>query len=621
MFQTPLQQFQFYDKYSRFSYLYNRRETWAETVDRAADYLYELSSGKLGGEYGGIRNAMLNLDVLPSMRLLAMAGDAARRTNVSIYNCSYMEVSSLDAFCEALLISMSGCGVGYSVESRCINQLPEVLPQTGIGSTMVIEDTTEGWVAALRRGLQSWFDGSDVQFDYSLIRPAGSILRTKGGRASGPEPLKDMLDFIRAKILSAQGRKLRPLEAHDIMCKVGDAAVMGGTRRTAMISLFDLDDHEMATCKHPESIKGNEQRWNANNSAVWDRFMTFDQVADFMNIVFDGQVGEPGIFSRLASIATKPERRKMAVFGTNPCAEINLRSNQFCNLSISVARYHDTASSLHEKVRLATIIGTIQSMATRFPGLRPEWAKNCEEERLLGVDITGHMDSPAVRLPSSLLSLKLTAIETNKVFAEKLGINRSAAVTCVKPSGNSSQLIDCSSGIHARWSPYYIRNVRVSASSPIYKMFVDQGVPMSPENGQVAENARTWVIHFPVAAPDRAITRNDLSAIEQCNYWRTVKTNWTEHNPSVTITYKEHEREGLTAWVYENQAIIGGISFLPHSDAKYSLAPYQEISADEFERLSKEFPPVDFRQLYKYEDSDMTTSAQELACVAGSCEI
>lgn len=621
MFHTPLQQFQFYDKYSRFSYLYNRRETWKETVDRAVEFLIELSNHKFGDQYADIRDAIYNMEVMPSMRLLAMAGEAARRTNVSIYNCSYSEVDSIDAFVESLLNSMSGCGVGYSVESRSVNLLPTVKHQTGEVSHLVIEDTTEGWASALRAGLTAWFNGEDVTFDYSLIRPMGAILRVKGGRASGPEPLKDLMNFARRTVLSAQGRKLRPLEAHDIMCKIGDASIMGGSRRTALIALFDIWDHEMANCKRPENIAGNEQRWNANNSAVWTSIMNKDETSSFMDVMFDGGVGEPGIFNRLAAEATKPAHRKSAVWGTNPCAEILLKSNEFCNLSVAVARHSDTVRSMARKVKLATLIGTIQSNATHFPGLRPAWSSNCEDERLLGVDITGQMDSPVVRNAANLSHFRDIAIAANREFANVLGINQSASVTCVKPSGNSSQLIDCSSGIHARWSPYYIRNVRVMSSSPIYKMLKDQNVPMSPENGQTSDNARTWVIHFPIAAPKGAITKNDLTAIQQCDYWKMVKLNWTTHNPSVTITYKEHEKPELADWVHENQKIIGGMSFLPHSDAKYNLAPYQEIDETEYARLAAEFPKIDFRQLYKYEDSDMTTSAQEIACVAGNCDL
>lgn len=534
-FPTVLQKFQFYDKYARFSYELGRRETWVETVDRAVNYLRELSESRLPDEtYERIRQGILTMRVMPSMRLLAMAGPAARRSNITIYNCSYMPVIDIYTFVEALTISMSGCGVGFSVERQYVERFPRIHRQ--IGGTprkWVVADSAEGWAEALRIGLETWFDGGDIQFDYSQVRPAGSPLRTKGGRASGPEPLRQMLDFTRARILARQGSFLRPIDAHDIMCVVGNAAVSGGVRRTAMISLFDFDDLEMRLCKSGDNIIGNEQRWNANNSAVWpDRELTQAEVARFMLDMVESGRGEPGIFSRQAALNTKPARRAPAEFGTNPCAEIVLRPFEFCNLSIAVARPDDTEETLREKVELASIIGTIQSMATHFPGLRPEWKRNCEEERLLGVDINGQMDSPVARDPDVQERLRHVAVETNRRTAEALGINPSAAVTCVKPSGNSSQLLDCSPGLHARWAPYYIRNVRVSAHTPMFKVLRDAGVPMDPENGQMPENASTWVIHFPVRSPEGAITRKDRSALEQCEYWLQCKTRWTEHNPS-----------------------------------------------------------------------------------------
>ena len=624
-FPTPLQKFQFYDKYSRFNYELGRRETWLETVDRATDYLKELSQEKLESSvYQKIRQYILEMKAMPSMRLLAMAGDAARRNNMAIYNCSYLTIDSLEAFPEALLISMAGCGVGFSVERQYVENLPRVKRQK-IGlkpEKFVIEDSAEGWGEALRKGLNSWFSGEDVIFDYSLIRPAGAPLKTKGGRASGPEPLRRMLDFSRTKILSRQGNFLKPIDAHDLMCAVGDSVVSGGVRRTAMISLFDFDDNEMRLCKSGDNIKGNEQRWNANNSAVWpDRELTQTEVAKFVIDTDESGRGEPGIYSRRAALSTIPERRQPAEFGCNPCGEIILRPNEFCNLSIVVARKEDDFESLAEKVEVATIIGTIQSLATDFPELRPQWKNNCEEERLLGVDINGQMDCEAARTEENMQKLKNIAVETNEKYAQILGINQSAAITCVKPSGNSSQLLNCSSGVHARWSEYYIRNVRVGAHSPIYKVLRDAGAPMDPENNQSPETATTWVAHFPVKSPEGAITRKDISALEQLEYWLKSKKNWTEHNPSVTITYSPDEVLDIAKWLWRHQDVIGGLTLLPAFDALYDQMPYIEITKEEYERLVQAFPEIDFSKVYRYEEEDLTTAAQEIACLGGICEV
>jgi ribonucleoside-triphosphate reductase len=629
-FPTPIQKFQFFDKYSRFDYDKGRRETWIETVDRAVSFLHELvvtNTGKdLGSEtYEHLRRMILQMRSMPSMRLLAMAGAPARRDSTTIYNCSALPVDSVDAFSEALLISMAGCGVGFSVESKFVEQFPRVQRQRGLAPVRhTIDDSAQGWAAAIRLGLQTWFEGGDVEFDFGEIRSAGAPLRTKGGRASGPGPLRTMLEFSRARLFARQGMHLRPIDAHDIMCMVGNAAVSGGVRRTAMISLFDYDDLDMRLCKSGDFEHDNSQRWNANNSAVWperglDQIQVMEQVLDMVK----SQRGEPGIFNRRAALDMIPDRRK--AFGyqdylTNPCGEIVLRKWEFCNLSIAVARNEDTFESMREKVEAATIIGTIQSLATHFPDLRSVWKQNCQEERLLGVDITGQMDSPITHDPEVMQRLQAVAMETNRKFAETLGINPSAAITTVKPSGNSSQLLNCASGLHARWAPYYERNVRVASTSPIYKVLRDAGVPMDPENGQTREDANTWVIHFPMKSPDNAITRKDRGAIEQCNYWLHNKVNWTEHNPSVTITYKPDEVVELTQWIWEHRDLIGGMAFLPSFDAQYAQLPYIEISKDEYERRAAEFPEIDFSKVWRYESTDLTNAAQELACMAGQCE-
>ena len=630
-FPTPIQKFQFFDKYSRFDYDRGRRETWIETVDRAVSFLHELVQDNTGVDLGGdlydrLRRMILEMKSMPSMRLLAMAGAPARRDSTAIYNCSYQPVDSIDAFCEALLISMAGCGVGYSVESRYVENFPRVQRQRGLSPLRhTVGDSAQGWAAAVRLGLEAWFEGGDVEFNYAEIREAGAPLRTKGGRASGPAPLKTMLEFTRGRVLARQGKHLRPIDAHDIMCMVGNAAVSGGVRRTAMISLFDYEDLDMRLCKSGDFEHDNSQRWNANNSAVWperglDQVQVIEQVLDMVK----SQRGEPGIFNRKATLDLIPDRRKRfgyQEYGTNPCGEIVLRKHEFCNLSIAVARSDDTLETLKEKVEFATIIGTIQSLATNFPDLRPMWKQNAIDERLLGVDITGQMDSTVVHDPAAMQALRAVATETNRLFADKLGISQSAAITTVKPSGNSSQLLNCSSGLHARWAPYYERNVRVATTSPIFKVLRDAGVPMDPENGQTRDEANTWVIHFPMKSPDGAITRKDRGAIDQCDYWLHNKVNWTDHNPSVTITYKPDEVMDLTKWIWEHRDLIGGMAFLPSFDAQYAQLPYIEISKEDYERRMADFPTIDFSKLWRYESQDLTNAAQELACLAGQCEV
>jgi len=635
-FETPLQQFQFFDKYSRFNYSLGRRETWIETVDRSVAFLRKLSKGLLPETiYHDIRQSILQMDVMPSMRLLAMAGPAAERNNIAIYNCSYMPVDSLASFSEALLISMSGCGVGYSVESSWTNQLPDVQPwkfnRPGI---IIVEDTTEGWCTALHDALEHWWNGYDVIFDMSKLRPSGAPLLIKGGRSSGPEPFLKCLNLLRDIIHPPATRhhrgvtKLRPIDCHDMMCTIGSAAVSGGVRRTAMISLFDYDDHEMRKAKDGVRIAEHPMRWNANNSVVWkDNTVPKNQrefAEDFMEMV-SGNTGEPGIFSRWVANSMRPSNRSYAEFGTNPCGEIVLRPWQFCNLSAAIARHDDTPTSLTKKVEIATIIGTIQSMATHFPGLRDMWKKNCEEERLLGVDITGQTDCAILRsewqATALMAQLRERVFQVNRDTAMMLGINSSAAMTCVKPSGNSSVLLNCSSGLHARHSEYYVRNVRVSSHSPIFHVLRDAHVPMDPENGQTRETATTWVVHFPVKSPDGAITRNHETAIDQCERWLRNKRYWTDHNPSCTITYKPNEVIDLMAWVWKHRNVVGGLSFLPWFDAAYAQMPYEACDKETYERLAAAFPIIDWSRIWLYEDHDLTNAAQELACVSGACEI
>jgi len=626
-FPTPLQEFQLYDKYSRFNYDKGRRETWIETVDRAVTYLKKLSKEKLAPEiYEKIREYILTMKSAPSMRLLAMAGPAAERNNVSIFNCSYLPMDSITSLVEELLIALAGCGVGYSVERQYIEKLPVVKKQTKrLLPMFTIPDTTEGWAEAFRIGLETWYNGEDINFDYSLIRRAGSPLKIKGGRSSGPQPIRNLLEFTKKTILNRQGEKLHSVEVHDIACKTGESIVAGGVRRSALICLFDMDDEEMRNCKNGNLV-GNQQRWMSNNSAVWNEELPQDKILAQMYEMFKGQRGEPGIFSRFNANKIKPRRRQDAEYGSNPCGEINLRPYEFCNLSVAIARPDDTLKSLADKVEVAAIIGTIQAMATYFPGLRPIWKKNCDEERLLGVDINGWVDTPLLvpknpELADNLKYLKEVAVETNRKYAEILGINQAAAVTCVKPSGNSALLFNCSSGIHPRHYRYYIRNVRVQAESPLKKLFDKYNVPMSPENGQKKETANTWVVHFPIRSPEHTITKREMSAVEQCEYWLAAKLNWTEHNPSVTITYTPAEIIDLIKWVDDHKKYIGGMSFLPLDDAQYDQMPYMPLTREEFEEKMKKFPIIDYSGLYLFEKSDFTNTNNELACTSGVCSL
>lgn len=625
-FPTALQQFQFFDKYSRFNWDWMRRETWVETIDRVMEYLRwlvaEQSIGSLDEEiWDRVQAEMLFQGAMPSMRALSQAGEAAKRDSLSIYNCSYSTVDCIDTFVEALRISTAGCGVGYSVERQYVESFPRIQRQRiGKKKYHLIEDSAFGWADALRVGLEAWFAGDDVEFEYGLIRPAGTPLKIKGGRASGPDPLRFVLDFCRAKVLSRQGSFLRTLDAHDMMCVIGGAAVSGGVRRTAMICLYSWDDHDMRDCKSGDFP---EYRWNANNSAVWPDGLSQIEITDQMMAMVRSKRGEPGIFSRSNAIRTKPERRAEAEFGTNPCGEINLRPQGLCNLTIAVARMDDTEEDLYRKVEIATIIGTIQSLATNFPGMREDWARNCVEERLLGVDITGQADCPLldrVTPEGALLreGLRHHAVAVNAEVAAMLGINASAAITCDKPSGNSSQLLNTSSGLHRRWAPFYIRRTRVSASTPVFRVLKEAGVPLSPENGSSVLNADTWVASWPVKSPEGALTRKDFSAVDQCNFWLLNKAHWTEHNPSVTITYQPEEILSLIQWVWDHREVIGGMAFLPADDALYQQAPYEEITEEQYEAMVADFPPVDFSLLYAFEQTDMTEAAQTVACVVGA---
>lgn len=982
VFHNKLQEFQFYDKYSRWNKELNRRETWEESIQRSVDFLRELSQNKLPEkDYQDIYNAMYNMEVFPSMRLFAMAGEAGRRDNNVLYNCSYLPIDSLESMKEVLSISMAGCGVGFSVEKEYIDQLPKPKERTGLIKTYQISDTAEGWCEAFYFGLQNWFDGNDVEFDYSLIRPAGTPLKTKTGRASGPKPLQELFDVSKEIIYNSRNRKLETIEVYDIVTKIGDCAVSGGSRRSAMICLFDRNDDKMLHAKDYGWWKFAPQRANANNSVVVDKDLTREEWAAIMYVMHNGGGGEPGFFVRKNVTNFAPRRKDNEKFGVNPslrkgtpilttngvfpieelvgkefeivnlngeisfaqcflsgknqqlweielgnktkyyatkehdwpivingkiqkcktedlqrgmyiakqknlslpygnkwnydegffvgwvlgdgcvairgdnnrpqlhitvseadmedvskpilsvlqkygsncklnkrerdglkawyevnttqsgildfllnevkldikkqsipqtlytiaseefrkgfvdglfssdggfyikknsqrislsssrpnllldvkkllgfygiestdsvretknaqfpngkdynrtyissvlridkssdrqhfgkcfkltvqrkneqlkqmhmrqnivssgiviksteptnlyedvyditvydnvhcfqidsclsgnCGEVVLRPREMCNLSQSILRNTDTIQTLRNKIRIATILGTIQSLATYFPNLRQQWKDNCDEERLLGVDITGQLDNIPLLTEDNLSGLKQLAIDTNKKYAEILGINQSVAITVVKPSGNSSILFDCSPGLHPRWSKYYIRRVRVNANSPIRQLLEYHGLKLYPENGQKYETANTLVVEFPVKSPDNAICRNDFTAMQQLEHWKKNKLFYTEHNPSMTCYYKPEELERIIDWIFENQDIVGGISFLPGDEHYYPLAPYEEITKEKYEEMLLTFPEIDFSLLQYFETEDNTSVSQEIACVAGVCEL
>ena len=574
------------------------------------------------------------------MRLMQFSGDPARRCNTCAYNCTFTAPTKLDDFAEIMYLSMQGCGVGFAVESQNIEQLPQIMKQSGKKlETHVIADSKEGWCDALTLGLTTWYAGKDVGFDFSEIRPAGARLKTMGGKASGPEPLRSLLSFARERILARQGRRLRAIDAHDIICKIGECVVAGGVRRTAMISLSDLDDVEMRDAKKGQFYMSDPHRSVANNSAVYEAQPTNAELMDEWVALMKSGSGERGIFNRGSLAATLPKRRtdyfKKVGFigedgvvrgsiGTNPCAEIILQSKQFCNLSEVIARAEDTEASLLRKARLAAILGTYQSTLTKFNYISKDWNDHCEVERLLGVSITGQWDSPAARESEVMRKVRDMAVKTNAAYAKRFGVPQSMAVTAVKPSGTVSQTFDCASGIHPRHAPYYIRRVRISATDSLFKLMRDQGVPFYPEVGQTMEDANTYVLEFPVKAPDHskeARFKDDLTAIDQLEYWKRVKVNYTEHNPSATISVGENEWISVVDWVQKNWEIVGGLSFLPRSNHVYRLAPYEAITKDEYEARLARFPKVDYSQLYAYERQDETEMKKELACAGGTCEI
>jgi len=628
-FRNPLSEFVYYRSYAKWIEEEGRRETWIETIDRYVDFM----RGKLGdklkeSEYAEVREAILKQEAMPSMRLLQFAGAAAEKTNVCAYNCSFVAPSTFQDFGDIIYISMCGTGVGFSVESKNIQSLPQIKIQNKKKlPTYVVPDTKEGWADAFVHGMKTWFNGEDVDFDFSLLRPAGARLKIMGGKSSGPQPLINLLGFTRERILRRQGRHLRNIDAHDIICKIGECVVSGGVRRSALISLSDLDDQDMRDSKNGQFWVNEGQRMLANNSAVYNTKPTETQfLKEWISLMESGS-GERGIFNRESLYKTLPKRRLeksvdyIGEMGTNPCGEIILRSRQFCNLSEVVARSEDTEEDLMRKVRVATILGTYQSTLTKFGYLGKEWKENCDEERLLGVSVTGQWDSKLSRDAEMLTKLRLESIRVNKIYAKRFGISESTCITAVKPSGTVSQTVDCASGMHPRHAPYYIRRIRISATDSLFKMMKDQGVPYHPEVGQTHDDANTFVLEFPMKAPGGAICKDDISALDQLEHWKIVKINYTEHNPSVTISVGENEWIQVAHWLYQNWDIVGGLSFLPRSNHVYQLAPYEAIDEKTYKELVSKMPDFDFSKIITYEMKDETEVKRELACVSGVCDI
>jgi len=628
---TPYSTFIAKSRYSRFIPEQNRREHWDESVDRYFAFMFDhLDKNYKWSPNNDLRleliSAVKNLEVMPSMRAIMTAGKALDRDNTAGYNCSYLPVDDPKAFDEAMYILLCGTGVGFSVEHKYVDQLPEVPDQLFDSQTTIsVADSKEGWAKALRQLIALLYSGEVARYDLSRIRPAGARLKTFGGRASGPGPLDELFKFTIAKFRGAVGRKLTSIECHDILCKIGEVVVVGGVRRSAMISLSDLEDDRMRSCKSGNWWEQNGHRALANNSATYNSKPDIGQFLQEWTSLYNSHSGERGIFSREASKsqAAKNGRRDSSFdFGTNPCSEIILRPYQFCNLTEVVVRAEDTVESLANKIRIATILGTFQSTMTHFPYLRKVWQKNTEEERLLGVSLTGILDNKWMGEVSdstakALEQLRKVAVDTNSDVATRLGIPKSAAITCVKPSGTVSQLVDSASGIHARHSQYYIRRVRGDKKDPLSAFLTSAGIPaedcvMRPDS--------TVVFSFPMKAPEGARLRDDLTAIEHLDVWMMYQRHWCEHKPSVTISVKEDEWMDVGAWVFRNFDEISGVSFLPWAGGTYRQAPYEECSKEQYEEMLSKMPKdIKWDDLVEVEDN--VEGAQTLACVAGHCEI
>jgi ribonucleoside-diphosphate reductase alpha chain len=635
-------EFIYKSRYAKWIEKEQRRETWEETVNRYINHFKKELT--VLGAVEEVRKAIINMDVVPSMRALATAGAALEKDNVAGFNCAYVACDHQKVFDEILYILMCGTGVGFSVERQYITKLPEVAEDFHDTDTIIrVTDSKIGWAKAFRELLSLLYSGQIPKWDTSKLRPAGARLHTFGGRSSGPEPLEQLFQFSVDTFRAAAGRKLNSIECHDLICKVASCVVVGGVRRSALISLSNLTDDRMRRAKQGEWYTIEPQRSYANNSACYTEKPDFDSFLNEWVNLYESKSGERGIFNRVASQrkAAENDRRDTGYdFGTNPCSEIILRSAQFCNLSEVIIRNGDGFNELKRKVRLATILGTVQATRTDFRYLRKIWRNNTEEEALLGVSLTGIMDHPVLNgtedgytcdvewfvnhapeeefnLGRVLKELKNVAITTNKKSAKKLGINPSAAITCVKPSGTVSQLVDSSSGIHARYAPYYIRRVRADEKDPLAQMMIEQGIPHEAD----LVSANTVVFSFPIASPRNSVHEACISSLDMLQLWKDYQEHWCEHKPSVTIHYKDEEFLGVGDWVYNNFDNISGISFLPKTTHTYAQAPYEEITKEEYEKLKSEQPDIDFSKLSEYEKEDNTIGSQTLACTGSSCEI
>jgi ribonucleoside-diphosphate reductase alpha chain len=631
--EDPYKNFIHISRYARWTPEKNRRESWNETVNRYMTFMkdhlvvnYNYSSNdKIFAE---IQEAILNHEVMPSMRALMTAGPALDRDHIAAYNCSFIAVDNPRSFDEAMYVLMNGTGVGFSVEQKYTDQLPVVAESFyKTETTIVVDDSKLGWSKAFKELIALLYQGQVPNWDMSKVRPAGARLKTFGGRASGPEPLDSLFKFAVETFQTAAGRRLKPIEAHDLMCKVGEVVVVGGVRRSALISLSNLDDFEMAKAKSGQWWETQPQRSLANNSAVYNSKPNTAQFLREWRNLYESKSGERGIYnidSVKKHVASFGRRDETKVAGTNPCGEIILRSNQFCNLTEVIIKENDTKESLIKKVQLATILGTWQATLTDFKYIRKAWKDNCEEERLLGVSLTGIFgnkltSTPGKSLEELLTSMREESVKANNTEATKIGINPSASITCVKPSGTVSQLVGVSSGIHPWYSEYYIRSVRGDNKDPLTQFLKDMGIPSEPD---VMKPEHTTVFYFPQKAPKNAVVTKDLSAIDHLEIWKAYRTYWTEHNPSVTVNLHEDEWVRVGAWVYDNFDSIGGVSFLPASEHTYKQAPYQEVTKEEYEDMLKKMPAsIPWEGLVAYETEDGTTGSQELSCTAGVCEI
>jgi len=632
MLPTSYQEFIHKSRYARWMEEEGRRENWGETVSRYVNFMADTLMEKHNYKIDKVDKEMMedyitSLSVMPSMRAMMTAGEALKRDNTCGYNCSYLPVDSPRSFDEAMYILMCGTGVGFSVERENVDKLPIISENMQESDVVIkVEDSKAGWAKAYRELVALLYSGMIPTWDVSKVRPSGARLKVMGGRASGSDPLVNLFKFTVEKFKSATGRKLFPVECHDIMCKVGEVVVVGGVRRSALISLSNLNDDQMAHAKTGQWWESQGQRALANNSVAYKGKPSMETYMREWLALYESKSGERGMFNRQAAdeqVAKSGRRQTGYMWGTNPCSEIILRPYQFCNLSEVVVRENDDLSTLRSKVRIATMLGTFQSTLTDLKYLRKIWKTNTEEERLLGVSLTGIMDHPVLaRMTDSkiwLQEMKQVAIDTNREYAEKIGIPRSTAITCVKPSGTVSQLTDSASGIHARHNPFYIRTVRGDNKDPLTQFMKEEGIPFEPD---ITKPDSVTVFSFPMKSPSGAITRTEMSAIEQLELWKLYALNWCEHKPSVTISVKEEEWMEVGSWLYDNFDIASGVSFLPFSDHTYQQAPYQDIEADDYLEWNGRVPSaLDWTKFSNYEKEDNTSGSRELACTADACEV